>query len=173
MAIISILSSVLCGLVASPRLGHAAITDQSQLSNGHLPSTSIEPLSWEEATSKALDLIAKLNLTEKVAIVTGQSDGGNCIGNIAPIERVGFGGICFQDGPTSLRLTDKASVFPAGLTAGASWDVDLIRRRAVALGEEFRWKGAHVFLGYVQWRLPAGQANIGTALLVALSDGIH
>lgn len=41
------------------------------------------------------------------------------------------------------------SVFASGLTAAASWDRKLIYERAVALGEEFRAKGAHVHLGYV------------------------
>lgn len=89
----------------------------------------------------------KLNLTEKVGIVTGDFYSGNCIGNIPAIDRVGFEGICLQDGPTALRLADKASVFPAGLTTAASWDRGLARRRAVALAEEFRWKGAHVLQG--------------------------
>ncbi|KAJ9634217.1 hypothetical protein H2199_009101 [Coniosporium tulheliwenetii] len=39
-----------------------------------------------------------------------------------------------------------ASVFPAGLTAAASWDKGLIHQRGVYLGEEFRGKGAHVAL---------------------------
>lgn len=54
-----------------------------------------------------------------------------------------------EDGPLSLRQGDYVSVFPAGLTAAASWDRDLIHTRGVYLGEEFRGKGAHVYLGPV------------------------
>ncbi|CRK20792.1 hypothetical protein BN1723_012153 [Verticillium longisporum] len=37
--------------------------------------------------------------------------------------------------------------FPPGITTGATWDKDLIYRRAVALGKEFRGKGVNVWLG--------------------------
>ncbi|KAJ0319983.1 hypothetical protein COL5a_009892 [Colletotrichum fioriniae] len=43
--------------------------------------------------------------------------------------------------------SDGVSVFPAGISTAATWDKDLMYRRAVALGEEFRAKGAHVHLG--------------------------
>lgn len=78
-------------------------------------------------------------------LVTGAN--GPCVGNIAPIIRVGFKGLCLQDGPISLRQADYVSAFPAGLTAAASWDRDLIHTRGIYLGEEFRAKGAHVYLG--------------------------
>lgn len=70
-------------------------------------------------------------------------------GNIAPIPRVGFPGLCLQDGPLSIRQSTYASVFPAGLSAAASWDRDLIRMRGEYLGAEFRAKGAHILLGPV------------------------
>jgi beta-glucosidase len=79
-------------------------------------------------------------------MVTG--DNGPCIGNIAPIERLGFSGICMSDGPTAFNRADLVSIFPAGLTAAASWDRDLIYQRALALGSEFKAKGSHVGLGY-------------------------
>jgi beta-glucosidase len=49
----------------------------------------------------------------------------------------------------SLRQSDYATVFPAGLTSAASFDRDLIHTRGKYLGEEFRAKGVHVFLGPV------------------------
>ncbi|RWA07853.1 hypothetical protein EKO27_g7244 [Xylaria grammica] len=42
---------------------------------------------------------------------------------------------------------DLVSAFPPGITVAATWDRDLMYRRAVAIGEEFRIKGAHVILG--------------------------
>lgn len=69
--------------------------------------------------------------------------------NINPIPRVGFGGLCLMDGPLALREADYVSVFPAGLTAAASWDKELILTRGQYLGQEFRDKGAHVYLGPV------------------------
>lgn len=69
--------------------------------------------------------------------------------NISPIPRMGFKGLCLQDGPMTLRQADYVSVFPAGLTAAASWDRNLILTRGVYLGEEFKAKGAHIYLGPV------------------------
>lgn len=52
-----------------------------------------------------------------------------------------------NDGPAGMRAVDLVSGFPAGITAAATWNRDLIRQRGQAIGEEFRSKGAHVFLG--------------------------
>ena len=84
-------------------------------------------------------------MTEKAYLVTGVT--GPCVGSIAPIPRLGFGGLCLQDGPLAIRVADYASVFPAGITVAASWDKDLIYQRGVAMAEEFRGKGAHIALG--------------------------
>lgn len=101
---------------------------------------------WESAYAQARSFTAKLNLTEKIFLVTGVR--GPCVGNIPAIERLGFGGLCLQDGPLAIRQASYASVFPAGLSAAATWDKDLIYRRGAAIGQEFRAKGAHVILGY-------------------------
>lgn len=103
---------------------------------------------WEDAFAKASALTAQLNLTEKIFVVTGVQ--GPCVGNIPAIPRVGFKGLCLQDGPLAIRQASYASVFPAGLSAAATWDRELIYQRGVALGQEFRGKGANVILGYVQ-----------------------
>lgn len=76
-------------------------------------------------------------------------DGPACIGTIGKVERLGFQGICFSDGPSGYTRSDGTSVFSSGLTAAASWDRRLIYERAVAIGEEFRAKGSHVHLGSV------------------------
>lgn len=72
---------------------------------------------------------------------------GPCTGNIPGIPGTDFGGLCFQNGPLGDLSADYASVFPAGLTCGASWDKSLIRRRGAYMGAEFRDKGTHVALG--------------------------
>lgn len=46
-----------------------------------------------------------------------------------------------------MRAVDLVSGFPPGITAAATFNRDLIQQRGVAIGEEFRTKGAHVFLG--------------------------
>ncbi|WYZ46121.1 hypothetical protein EsH8_IX_000346 [Colletotrichum jinshuiense] len=116
---------------------------------------------WNAAVAKATAFVAQLNLTEKTQMVTGKLglEAGGCIGNIVPIERIGFPGLCLLDGPTALDRADLVSVFPAGLTTAASWDKELIYQRGKALGEEFHDKGVHVGLGPVAG--PLGRNQLG------------
>lgn len=81
------------------------------------PSPNTTGIAWEDALTKAKALVSELTLEEKVSLVTGTP--GPCVGNIPAIPRVGFGGLCMQDGPLAIRQADYASVFPAGLTAAA------------------------------------------------------
>ncbi|KAF2089190.1 glycoside hydrolase family 3 protein [Saccharata proteae CBS 121410] len=102
---------------------------------------------WEDALVKAKGFLAEMTLEEKAWMVTGSI--GPCSGSIASIPRLNFTGLCLQDGPLAIRQAILASVFPAGLTAASSWDRDLINKRGVYLGEEFKAKGAHLGLGPV------------------------
>ncbi|EEU38300.1 uncharacterized protein NECHADRAFT_77126 [Fusarium vanettenii 77-13-4] len=59
--------------------------------------------------------------------------------------------VCFRphsDGPAGYSRSDGVSVFPSGITVAATWDRDLMYKRGVALGEEFKAKGAHVHFGW-------------------------
>lgn len=80
-------------------------------------------------------------------MVTGQP--GPCVGNIEPIECLGFNGLCLQDGPLAIRVADYASVFSAGVSAASTWDRDILYERGLLMGREFKAKGAHVALSYV------------------------
>lgn len=106
---------------------------------------------WEEAVAKAKSFLSQLTLEEKSSLVTGTP--GPCVGNIIAIPRLGFPGLCLQDGPLAIRVVDYASVFPAGVSAAASFDRDLIYQRGVEMGAEFKGKGAHIALGSVSQTL--------------------
>lgn len=69
---------------------------------------------WEDALEKAKAFVAQLTVEEKADLVTGQA--GPCVGNIVAIPRLGFGGLCLQDGPLAIRVADYASVFSAGIS---------------------------------------------------------
>jgi beta-glucosidase len=71
------------------------------------------------------------------------------LGNLVPIPRLGFKGLCMQDGPAAIRQATFVSVFPAGLTIAATWDRKLMNTRGSYLAAEFKAKGAHVVLGPV------------------------
>ncbi|KAF4126206.1 beta-glucosidase [Geosmithia morbida] len=116
---------------------------------GHSPSFLPTPNTtgaggWEAALEKARDFVSKLTLEEKADMVTGVP--GPCVGNILPIPRLGFDGLCLQDGPLSVRVADYASVFQAGVSAASTWDKDIIYERGLAMGSEYRKKGAHIAL---------------------------
>ncbi|PHH90209.1 hypothetical protein CDD83_4253 [Cordyceps sp. RAO-2017] len=55
--------------------------------------------------------------------------------------------MCLNDGPNGVRQADLVTAFPDGITAGATFDKRLMRRRAEAIGREARAKGVHVWLG--------------------------
>ncbi|KAM5349785.1 hypothetical protein ACJ41O_006290 [Fusarium nematophilum] len=124
-------------------------------------AVSIQSRSRKDALAKAKDFVTRLNLTEKASMITGVQGlgAGGCIGNIAAIPRINFPGICMLDGPQAINRADLVSVFPSGILAGATWDVDLIYARGKAMGEEFRGKGSHVQLGPVAG--PLGRHGLG------------
>ncbi|KAI8217145.1 hypothetical protein K4K54_011940 [Colletotrichum sp. SAR 10_86] len=126
-----------------------------------LASAAASPVDWDTAIGKANALLAELTLDEKTAVVTGANPltGLGCIGSIGAIPRLNFSGICYSDGSSGVNRADLTSVFPAGLTAAATWDPDLMYRRAVAIGEEFRAKGMHACLGPVAG--PLGRHPLG------------
>lgn len=102
---------------------------------------------WHAAFLRASTAVAELNITEKAFLVTGVT--GPCVGNIAAIPRIGFNGLCLQDGPLAIRDVSYASVFPAGVSVAATWDRHLLYQRGVEMAAEFKGKGANVALGYV------------------------
>ena len=123
---------------------------------------------WEAATEKAQDFVAQLTTDEKIGIVSGayRQPGPNCIGQIGAIPRLNFTGVCYADGPAGFGRSDGVSVFPSGISAAATWDTDLMYDRGVALGEEFRGKGAHVHLGYVDRPKRASRSRSSYPLLI-------
>lgn len=100
---------------------------------------------WASGLAKAKAFLAKLTPEEKALMSTGYP--GPCVGNILAIPRLNFPGLCLQDGPLAIRQADYASVFPAGVSVAASWDRTLMYERGLAMGQEFRGKGAQVMLG--------------------------
>jgi beta-glucosidase-like glycosyl hydrolase len=97
---------------------------------------------WSPQLRKADLILATVNITTGTGWAMGP-----CVGNTGPVPRLGFPSLCLQDGPLGIRFADKITSFPAGITAGGTWDKDLIRVRGEALGAEFRGKGVHIMLG--------------------------
>lgn len=83
-----------------------------------------------------------------VNLTTGAGIQGRCVGETGTVPRLGFHQpICLQDGPVGVRFTDFNSVFPAAINSAATFDKDLMFKRAEAIALEFRNKGVNVALG--------------------------
>ncbi|KAJ5670284.1 glycosyl hydrolase family 3 N terminal domain-containing protein [Penicillium maclennaniae] len=78
-------------------------------------------------------------------MVTGQP--GPCVGNVLPIPRLNFTGLCLRNGPQCVQQGDYSSVFVSSVSAAASWDRQLLYDRDRGLAEEHKAKGSHVILG--------------------------
>lgn len=104
--------------------------------------------SWEEAYTKAQALVSQMTLAEKTNITSGIGIFmGPCVGNTGSAERLGFPRLCLQDSALGVASADNVTAFPAGITTGATFDKALIYARGVAIGKEFRGKGANIYLG--------------------------
>lgn len=96
-------------------------------------------------------VLSALTLEEKAALLSGHDDW--CT---EPFDRPGvhLPAIEVGDGPHGLRKETgvdmvwvPATAFPTASALGASWDRDLVRRVARAIGEEARAQGVQVVLG--------------------------
>ena len=105
---------------------------------------------WAAAYAKANAFVAQLSLDEKSNLTYGITSLTNgCSGNIPPITRLGFPGMCLQDAGNGVRGTDFVNGYPSALHIGASWNRNLANQRGVYMGNEFYRKGVNVALGPV------------------------
>ncbi|KAF2674079.1 putative beta-glucosidase L [Microthyrium microscopicum] len=120
-------------------------------------------ISWTQAYARANASLALLSKDEKTGIVTGTGwQKGTCVGNTRAIPKIKYPSLCLQDGPVGIRYQKQVSVFPAGVHAASTWDVNLMYKRGYALGEEARGVGVHVQLGPVAGplgKIPHGGRN--------------
>jgi beta-glucosidase len=94
-------------------------------------------------------VLAALTLEEKASLLSGHDDWYT-----ETIDRLHVPAIEVGDGPHGLRKETgvdmvwvPATGFPTASAMGASWDRDLVRRVATAIGEEARAEGVQVVLG--------------------------
>jgi beta-glucosidase len=110
-----------------------------------------ETITLSAATHKLIDgLLAQLTLEEKCALLSGK-DGWATV----PVPRLKIASAVVTDGPHGVRpdganagrKMGPATYFPTGVSMAATWNPDLIREMAKALGEETRDYGCDVLLG--------------------------
>lgn len=102
---------------------------------------------WADAYDKAEAFVSKLSLAEKVNLTSGIRDMGLCAGNTGDIPAHDFWGFCLQDGPLGVRPSDLVTGFGSGISAGATFNKELINARGHAIGYEFKYKGIDIALG--------------------------
>jgi len=94
------------------------------------------------------DLFQRLTPDEKLSLLSGTAF------TTQPLPRLGVPPMAMADAGQGVRggmqsTLGPATAFPSGVTMAASWDVDLVRKIAQAIGDEARNKGtgAQVLLG--------------------------
>ncbi|KAG8825233.1 hypothetical protein FRC19_011846 [Serendipita sp. 401] len=109
---------------------------------------AITPRSWSESYALANATVSQMTLDEKIGMVSGVGTfNSRCAGNTNAVSRLGIPSLCFNDGPAGIRQTHNVTGFPTGINAASTFSKRLMTARGVALGEEFRGKGIHVYLG--------------------------
>lgn len=79
------------------------------------------------------DLLGRLTLTEKVALMAGSA-----AFTLHGVERLGVPAVRVTDGPTGVRSNEgeAATVFPVGVAMASTWNPELTREVAQAIGRE-------------------------------------
>ena len=117
-------------------------------------------LSYPQADSIALGLVAQMTFDEKLGQMTGDVSGLDMarfgasylvLGKLIMLgsgenERLHIPPFTFSDGPRGIVVTE-ATTFPVAMARGASWDRDLELRVADAIGKEARAAGVNYFGG--------------------------
>ena len=97
----------------------------------------------EQEMEKQIDgIIASMTLTEKAQLLSGDVSGFDS----KPLPRLGIPALKMTDGPNGVRW-GASTAFPVGVCMAATWDPDLVREMARAIGQEAKAKGRNVLLG--------------------------
>lgn len=98
--------------------------------------------SASESGEKLLDgLIVHMTMAQKIAQLHG-SDWMDTADNV----RLGIPGFRTADGPHGIR-GGRSTSFPVGIAMAATWDLELLERVGIAMGQEFRGRGRNQVLG--------------------------
>ncbi len=102
---------------------------------------SILPASAQTVDLEIENLISQMTTQEKAQLLI-PTDFGSTYG----CPRLGIPPFHHLDGPRGVRA-GNATCFPSGPALAATWDMDLVYRIGMAMGKEFRVKGATSALG--------------------------
>lgn len=134
------------------------------------------------ADVRASDLVSRMTLDEKIAVLSGYNDFF-----LHPCERLGIPAIQMADGPlgvASWGLFGRATAYPAALSLAASWNKELAQHTGEAFAREWRSRGIHLMLapGVNIYRSSKGARNfeyfgedpyLTSAMSVALINAVQ
>ncbi|GAA5980274.1 hypothetical protein JCM10908_001595 [Rhodotorula pacifica] len=105
---------------------------------------------WKQGFAKAQAVVASLSLEQKLNFTDIPASGPpGCAGSTFPLPQAGIeAGLCYADSPTGIQSA-YSTQFPADITTAATFDRDLIYRRASAMSAEYARLGAQVPLSIV------------------------
>ena len=102
-----------------------------------------------EFTPEVKEILGKMTLKEKIALLAGKDDW-----NLMGVERLGIPALGLMDGPHGVRLVDDGRrwkgptvAFPTGASMAASWNPELIEKVGSAIAEEVKGVGGDILLG--------------------------
>lgn len=129
------------------------------------PDLEIRPADWDwpaglsqdEADRLAAEVLADMNLEEKIFEMSGQGmdrmiarivfEGYRAVVYAGGNERLKIPPLAFADGPRGIGFAPAATSFPVALARAATWDVELEARVGDAIGKEARAANVNYFAG--------------------------
>lgn len=109
-------------------VSHAAVVQDDTYFYGQSPPVYPTPDmigtgEWERALSQARSIVSQMSLEEKVSLTGGlRNSTSGCAGDIPAISRLGFPGMCLQDGPNGVKGTELVNGYPSGIHLGARYE---------------------------------------------------
>ena len=96
----------------------------------------------QEHKDRAAAVVKQMTLEEKIDYI-----GGYKRWYVRAIPRLGLPAVRMADGPQGVRNNTKSTLYPSGIAAAATWDVELIQQMGISLGKDSRARGVHILLG--------------------------
>jgi beta-glucosidase len=87
-------------------------------------------------------MLKQLTLEEKIDLIGGVDDF-----YIRANQKIGLPRLRMSDGPVGLRNYGASTALAGGIALAATWDLDLIHRAGIVLGDDARARGVHFLLG--------------------------
>ena len=96
----------------------------------------------QEHKDRAAAIVKQMTLEEKIAYIGGYESW-----YVRAIDRLGLPAVRMADGPQGVRNNTRSTLYPSGVAAAATWDVELIEQMGVSLGKDSRARGVYILLG--------------------------